>query len=92
MVLEHLFLGELLRSLWGQGVRHAEVLKAAVDDSGYDTVIECRRVVRYLQLKSSLATGAASFQNVSLTLLAKPGAAVVWMLVHEDLSFSGFWF
>ncbi len=34
MVLHHLFVGELLRTLWLKGL-HAEVLRPRTDDSGY---------------------------------------------------------
>lgn len=52
-VLEHLFVGDLLRCLWRRGIRNMEVLRAEVDMGGYDLVLEANRVLRYVQLKSS---------------------------------------
>jgi len=52
-VLEHLFVGDLLRCLWRKGVRDIEVLRAEVDRAGYDLVLECNGVLRHVQLKSS---------------------------------------
>ena len=43
-VLEHLFVGELLRCLWRRGIRNMEVLRAEVDMGGYDLVVEARVV------------------------------------------------
>jgi hypothetical protein len=40
-LLEHLFIGELLRRLWRLGRRDIEVLRAEIDASGYDLVLEC---------------------------------------------------
>ena len=35
-VIEHLFVGDLLRCLWRQGTRDIEILRADVDRAGYD--------------------------------------------------------
>ena len=35
-LIEHVFLGELLRGLWRRNVRDLEVLRPEVDSSGYD--------------------------------------------------------
>ena len=40
-VLEHLFVGDLLRCLWRLGRRDIELLRAEVDYAGYDLVLEC---------------------------------------------------
>ena len=50
MLIEHLFTGDLLRTLWP---RHAEVLKPQVDDGGYDLVVEVGSIIRHIQLKTS---------------------------------------
>jgi hypothetical protein len=52
-MLEHLFLGELLRHLWQAGERRVHVLRAEVDAGGYDLVVECNGYLRFIQLKSS---------------------------------------
>ena len=48
-VLEHLFVGDLLRCLWRKGARDIEVLRAEVDRAGYDLVLECNGVLRHVQ-------------------------------------------
>lgn len=78
-VLEHLFMGELLRCLWRRGLRNMEVLRAEVDMGGYDLVIEANRVIRYIQLKSSTRTAATASVLVNINLESKPGGCVIWM-------------
>jgi len=52
-LIEHVFLGELLRGLWRKNVRDLEVLRPEVDSGGYDLALEFRGVTRHMQLKSS---------------------------------------
>lgn len=78
-LIEHLFVGELMRHLWINGIAEVEVLKPEVDDSGYDLVIEANSCVRHIQLKSSFASAATSQVKASMKLAAKPSACVVWI-------------
>jgi hypothetical protein len=78
-VLEHLFVGELLRALWCQGRRDIELLRGEVDSHGYDLVVECDGVLRHMQLKSSFHNARASSVNISLRLAQKPAGCVIWM-------------
>jgi hypothetical protein len=52
-LIEHVFLGELLRGLWRKSVRDLEVLRPEVDSGGYDLALEFRGMTRHMQLKSS---------------------------------------
>ncbi len=78
-LLEHLFVGELLRFLWQKGVRDVEVLRSEVDSSGYDLVIECRGHLRHIQLKTSHQRATGSSQNINSRLAGKPSGCVVWI-------------
>ena len=78
-VLEHLFVGDLLRCLWRLGRRDIELLRAEVDYAGYDLVLECNGWVRHIQLKSSHGTSAASFVTAHVGLTRKPSACVIWI-------------
>ena len=51
-VLEHSFLAALLKHLWQTAPPPIEVAKPDVDDAGYDLIVECRKNVRHIQLKS----------------------------------------
>ena len=79
-VLEHAFLAELSRTLWRQGRRDFEILRAEVDRGGYDVVVACGPVMRHIQLKSSHRAGKAREVSVQLALAGKPGGCVVWLL------------
>ena len=79
-VLEHLFLGELLRCLWRQGHRDIEVLKAEVDNAGYDLVIECNGIMRHIQLKSSYEGAKTNRVKINTALTNKPSGCVIWMV------------
>jgi hypothetical protein len=39
--------------MWCRGHHDIEVLRAEIDASGYDLVLECNGVLRYVQFKSS---------------------------------------
>lgn len=83
-LIEHLFVGEVLRALWLSGVPQVEVLKSEVDAAGYDVVMECESVVRYLQLKSGRRDGKRPDVGVSLKLAKKPSGCVIWVLFDPD--------
>lgn len=78
-VLEHLFVGDLLRCLWRHGRRDIEVLRAEVDKGGYDIVLEANGVIRHVQLKSSHLTAATSEVGINVGLAAKPSGCVLWI-------------
>ncbi len=56
-VVEHVFLGELLRHLWVAKIAGVQVLKPEVDASGYDLVLSLGKVIRHVQLKTSMHDG-----------------------------------
>lgn len=77
-VLEHRFVAELATSLWIEGCRDLELLRAEVDAHGYDLVIEARGTMRHIQLKSMVAGGKEQHVTVNNRLAAKPSGCVVW--------------
>lgn len=77
-VLEHRFIAELTTGLWLQGCRDFEVLRSEVDASGYDLVVEARRVLRHIQLKSMVKGGKKRSVSVNIRLASKPSGCVVW--------------
>jgi hypothetical protein len=79
-VIEHLFVGAVLRTLWCAGPVPAEVMKPQVDDAGYDLVLEANGVMRHIQLKSSFRGSKTASQKVHLRLGDKPGGCVVWVI------------
>jgi hypothetical protein len=84
MLLEHLFVGEVLKHLWKNGIYHAELLKPQVDDSGYDIVITCNSITRYIQLKGAHEKARRANVNVQLALAEKPNGCVIWMFFNPE--------
>lgn len=83
-LLEHLFIGEVLRHLWCRRITTAEFLRPEVDSGGYDLVIACNKIIRHIQLKSSHRGAATARQNVHVRLAEKPSGCVVWLVFHPD--------
>jgi hypothetical protein len=78
-IIEHLFIGELLRCLWRKGARDVEVLRAEVDRGGYDLVVEANGIVRHIQFKASHRAAKTADVNVHINLERKPSACVIWI-------------
>ncbi len=93
-ILEHLFIGEILKHLWKKNIRDIEVLKAEVDSGGYDVVISCNGISRHIQLKASYNGASTSSQKVQLSLGTKPSGCVIWMQFDQKSLDLGpfFWF
>jgi hypothetical protein len=83
-LLEHLFIGDVLRYLWCNGVTSAEFLRPEVDSGGYDLVIACNRIIRHIQLKASYHGASTNKQNVNIRLAEKPSGCVVWVVFEPD--------
>ena len=78
-VLEHLFVGDLLRCLWCKGTRDIEVLRAEVDRCGYDLVLEANEVMRHVQLKSSHRSAKTREVGININLAQKPSGCAIWI-------------
>jgi len=93
-LLEHLFIGDVLRHLWCHGVMTAEFLRPEVDSGGYDLVIACNGIIRHIQLKSSHHGAKTARQNVNVRLAEKPSGCVVWVAFDPKTLAIGpfFWF
>lgn len=83
-ILEHVFVGELLRCLWIKGLSEVEVLKPEVDAAGYDLAIECGKHLRHIQLKSSFMNATTQKVLVNTRLELKPSGCVVWVCFNRQ--------
>jgi hypothetical protein len=54
-IVEHVFIGDVLRTLWRHGVTDVEILRPEFDAYGYDVVMSRGAIVRHLQLKTQAA-------------------------------------
>ncbi len=93
-LIEHLFIGELLRHLWLRGIRDVEVLRAEVDSGGFDLVVECGGILRHIQLKASHKAAKTDSVGINIALSRKPGGCVIWLFFDDTtLDFCSFrWF
>src|SRR5258706_8200270 len=83
-LIEHLFVGELLKRSWLHHACALEVAKPEVDNSGYDLIAEVRGCVRHMQLKTSIIGGKTASQKVHTKLAEKPSGCVVWIYFNEN--------
>lgn len=83
MVLDHMFMGELLRYLWRTRDCNIEVLRSQVDNAGYDVVLECGGIVRHVQFKSSHRESKTREVGINIALAAKPSGCVIWIMFDQ---------
>jgi len=93
-IIEHLFLGNLLRCLWCKGIRDIEILRSEIDRDGYDLVLEANGVMRHIQLKASHRLAKTAELDIQVSLERKPCAGVIWIRFDPDSMELGpyFWF
>ena len=84
MLLEHLFVGEVMRHVWVSGGKRLEILKPQVDDAGYDLVFEMDQIVRHIQLKTSFEGSSVRRFNVNAGLAAKPSGCVICIQFNKS--------
>ena len=89
-IVEHFFIGEVLRALWKKGVTDVEILRSEFDAHGYDIVMTCGVIVRHIQLK----TQGSARVSVNRALADKPSGCIVHIDINRDtLVFQSFrWF
>ena len=82
-LIEHLFIGELLKHSWLEGTCSLEFAKPEVDNQGYDLIAERDGIIRHIQLKASHLQARTARQKVHTALSRKPSACVVWVFFDE---------
>jgi len=83
-LIEHLFVGELLKLSWRNKDFSLEVSKPEVDNSGYDLIIESNGILRHVQLKSTFVGAKTARQNIHVSLARKPSGCVVWVYFNQE--------
>jgi hypothetical protein len=83
-LLEHLFIGELLKLSWLRGDCALDISKPEVDRSGYDFLAEANGHIRHIQLKTTFVGASSRSQKVQVTLGAKPSGCVVLIMFQQD--------
>ncbi|MCH4813071.1 hypothetical protein [Vreelandella neptunia] len=83
-LIEHLFIGELLKLSWMGFGCTLEVASPEVDNAGYDLIVEDNGVVRHIQIKASYVGSKTASQKVHARLSEKPSGCVTWIYFNED--------
>jgi hypothetical protein len=92
-IVEHIFIGEILRRLWQVGVVDVEILRSEFDSGGYDIVLSYLKVVRHVQFKTMRLGGKRVSVNVNIKLADKPSGCVIWIIIDDELQFKHYhWF
>lgn len=82
-LIEHLFIGELLKLSWIEGGCSLEIAKPEVDNRGYDLIAEQNSVIRHIQLKAAHLNAKAAKQKVHTALSSKRSGCVVWVYFDD---------
>jgi hypothetical protein len=90
IILEHFFVGEVLKRLWQRRIFDVEILRSEFDAGGYDLIISRGEIVRHIQLKSRLKTSATREVSVGVRLADRPSGCVIWMVIDDALEFQDF--
>ncbi|MBB3107903.1 hypothetical protein FHS24_002437 [Psychrobacter luti] len=92
-LIEHLFIGEMLKLSWLKDDCQLEIIKTEVDNAGCDVVLEDNNIIRHIQLKTSKLGAKASGQKVNVRLATKPSGCIVWIVFDENtLELCSFYF
>lgn len=89
-IVEHVFVGEALRTLWRCGITDVEVLRSEFDGHGYDLVMGRGEIVRHIQFKTGVRSRPQAV-SVARALAQKPSGCVIWISVTLDLALGPFW-
>jgi hypothetical protein len=91
-IVEHVFVGDALRTLWRRGVVNVEILRPEFDAHGYDLVMARGPIVRHIQFKTGTSQKPADV-SVSRALAEKPSGCVIWIRVAANFDMGPFfWF
>lgn len=83
-LIEHLFVGELLKLSWISKDFSLEVSKPEVDNCGYDLIIEAKGILRHVQLKGTFVGAKTARQNIHVSLADKKSGCVVWVYFDQN--------
>ena len=88
-IVEHVFVGEVLRALWKHGIYNLEVMRSEFDAHGYDLVMVLGDTIRHIQFKTSVRPKPKRL-SLGAALESKPSGCVIWIQVNNDLDLISF--
>jgi hypothetical protein len=91
-IVEHVFIGDALRTLWRKNIFDVEVLRSEFDAHGYDVVMTRGPIVRHIQFKTGKAKKPGDV-IIALALADKASGCVIWTRIGEGLELGPYyWF
>ncbi len=91
-IVEHVFVGQVLKALWCRNIVDVEVLRSEFDAHGYDLVMGRGAIVRHIQFKTGTSLKPVDV-SVSTALSKKPSGCILWIKVTPQLEMGPFfWF
>jgi len=93
IILEHAFVGDLLRHFWRLEIFDVEILRSEFDAGGHDLVVSRGDVTRHVQLKAKRLLGRTREFTISERLVAREAGCVLVFVVADDLAIDHYrWF
>lgn len=89
-IIEHLFVGNVLRVLWRSSIMDVEVMRSEFDAHGYDLVITHGGLVRHVQLKSGLQAKPGRI-SLARSLASRPSGCAIWLGLDPALEIQRYW-
>lgn len=83
-LIEHLFIGELLKHSWRSRDFSLEISKPEVDNAGYDLIAEANGFIRHVQLKAAFVGAHTARQNIHVSLASKPSGCIIWVYFNAE--------
>lgn len=83
-LIEHLLIGELLKSSWKTKDFSLEISKPEVDRSGYDIIAEANGIIRHIQLKATFIGSKTAIHKIHISLAKKPSGCVVLVYFNNE--------
>jgi hypothetical protein len=84
-IVEHIFVGDVLRWMWQRRLTGVEVLRSEFDAGGYDLVMSYKKIDRHIQFKTTLVNGKTANVKASCKLMDKPSGCIIWITVSQKL-------
>lgn len=84
LMIETVFLAELLQETWFGRSHLIDVMHSSVDAFGYDVVLQCGDVIRHVQLKAKRKGGSTRHYAINTLLTERPAGCVVCIEWEED--------
>lgn len=83
-LIEHRFIADIMAHAWFTYKKEVKIIRCEVDSSGYDLILDCESIFRYIQLKTSITTSKRSYQKFNISLLTQENPCIIWIIYRYD--------